>query len=216
MKKYYICLMPLVVIFLTGCGLFGDKQVQTAKVDEIETIIIEHGSTNLFLKSVDQPDLEASYNKRNIAMDKNGDELTLGVESSSFWIGPKLNLNGGFEVTIPTNFKGKVVIKGSSGNVSSEQLTTSDLDIVTKSGDILIAFEDFHSDIHVVTTSGDVELVLNEEQPDIQLSSKTKSGSHIIAIPIPISQVGKEVDAISGNGEFEITIKTTSGDIVVR
>lgn len=216
MKKYYLFLMSLVVIFLTGCGLVGDKQVQTAKVDDIKTIIIEHGSTNLLLKSVDQPELEASYNKKDLTMDKNGGELTLGVESSWFRIGPKLNFNGGLEVTIPTNFKGKVVIKGSSGNVASEQLATSDVEIETKSGDVSIAFEDFHSDVHVATTSGDIELMLNEEQPNVQLTSKTKSGDHIIAIPIPISQDGKEIDAISGDGKFKIELTTASGDIAVR
>lgn len=216
MRKYSIFFIPLLVIFLTGCGLFSEKNVKMAQVDDIKTIFIDHGSANLILKSANQLDVEASYNKRDITLEKSDDQLTLGVKSSWFQIGPKLNMNAGFQVTIPTNFKGKVVIKGSSGNVSSDQLATSDLDIETKSGDISIAFEDFRSDIRIVTTSGDVELVLNEEQPDVQLTSKTRSGSHIIAIPVPISQDEKELEVISGNGEFEIDIKTTSGDISIR
>lgn len=216
MRKYSIFFIPLLVFFLTGCGLFSEKHVEIAQVDDMKTIFIDHGSANLILKSADQLDLEASYNKRDISLDKSDDQLTLGVKSSWFQLGPKLNLNAGFQVTIPTNFKGKVVIKGSSGNVSADELATSDLDIETKSGDISIAFEDFYSDIRIVTTSGNVELVLNEEQPDVQLTSKTKSGRHIIAMPIPISQDGKELEAILGNGEFEIDIKTTSGDISVR
>ena len=214
MKKHYIFFIAVMVILLTGCGLTTEKYSQIARVDDIKTIYIDHGSTNLLLKSADQQNIEASHNKREVALDKSDEQITLGVEKKMLNIGPKLKKNTQFEVIIPDDFKGKVVINGSSGNISSDQLSTSNLDIVTKSGNVSIVFADFHSDVHIVTTSGNVELMLNEEQPDVHLKSKTRSGSNIIAIPI--SQDEKEIEVISGEGSFEIDIKTTSGDITVR
>lgn len=216
MKKHYIFFIAVMVILVTGCGLITEKSLQTARVDDIKTIYIDHGSTNLLLKSADQQKIEASHNKREVTLDKSDEQITLGVEKKMLNIGPKLKKNAQFEVIIPNDFKGKVAINGSSGNISSEQLSTSNLDIETKSGNVSIAFADFHSDVHVVTKSGDVELMLNEEQPDVQLTSKTGSGSNIVALPIPISQDEKKIEVISGEGSFDIDIKTTSGDITVR
>ena len=216
MKKHYIFFIAVMVILLTGCGLTTEKYSQIARVDDIKTIYIDHGSTNLLLKSADQQNIEASHNKREVALDKSDEQITLGVEKKMLNIGPKLKKNTQFEVIIPDDFKGKVVINGSSGNISSDQLSTSNLDIVTKSGNVSIVFADFHSDVHIVTTSGNVELMLNEEQPDVQLTSETGSGSNIIALPIPISQDEKKIEVISGEGSFDIDIKTTSGDITVR
>ena len=219
MKKHYIFFIFFILLLLTGCGSSDEKHLKTAKVDDIKTIFIDHGSANLLLQSANQLNIEASYNKREITLDKSHEQITLGVEKKMFTIGPKLNKNAEFKVTIPNDFKGKVVINGSSGNISSDQLSTSNLEIETKSGNISIVFADFGSDIHVVT-SGNVELGLNEEQPDVQLKSKTRSGSNIIALPILISlnelQDEKEIEVISGNGKFDINIKTGSGDITVR
>lgn len=218
MKKIYIIFLLIVGIFLTGCGASDEQHTQTAKVDDIKTIYIEHGSDNLILESADHPYIEASYNKQGVTLDKSDETITLGINNSKINIGPKLNLSGGFKVIIPNYFKGDVVINGSSGSVSSDQLSTYNLDIKTNSGDISIAFAEFHSNVQVVTTSGEVELVLNEEQPDVELKSRTKSGSNTIIIPISLSEFeeGKKIEGISGEGSNQIDIKTKSGDIIVR
>lgn len=218
MKKLYMFFVTLIVIFLVGCGSSDDKHSQTAKVDDIETIYINHGSTNLHLTSADQENVEASYSKREITMDESDEQITFGVKKSWFNIGFKFNMNAEFTVTIPNDFKGKVVINGGSGNITSKQLSTRSLEIETVSGNISIVFADYHSDVYIATTSGDIGLVLNEEKPDVQLKSKTVSGSNIITIPISLneSQGGKKVEGISGKGSFEIDIKTVSGDITVN
>lgn len=217
-SKHCIFLIIFIGVFLTGCGSSSGNHSETAEVNKIKTIYIDHGSDNLLLKSADQPNLEASYSKRDIILDKSGEQITLDVEKSLFNLGPKLNKNAQFKVTIPDDFKGKVVINGSSGNISSDQLSTSNLDIETESGNISLVFDNFHSDVHVVTSSGNVTLILNEEQPDVQLKSKTVSGNNMISIPISEneSQDKKVVEGISGKGKFKIDINTISGDIIVR
>ncbi|MDX8047233.1 DUF4097 family beta strand repeat-containing protein [Gracilibacillus sp. S3-1-1] len=219
MRKHYIILIPLILfIFMQGCGLSGENHSQTANVDNIKTIVINHDSTNLFLRSADQQNMEASYSKQDITMDEEDEQITLGIKKDLINIGPKLNMNDKFEVTIPDEFEGNLVINGSSGNVSSDQLSTNNLDIETKSGNISISFEDFHSDVHAVTTSGNIDLLLNEEYPDIQLKSKTVSGDEMINIPISAdeSQDEKEIEDTAGKGSSEINVTTISGNITVR
>lgn len=209
-NKQYLFFIIFIIILLTGCGVSGETHSRSVEVTDIKSIYINHGSTDLLLKSDDQQNLEASYNKRGITLDKSDEQITLGVKKRWFNIGFDLNMNEKFVVTIPDDFSGKLVINGSSGDISSDQLSTSNLDIETKSGNISLAFVDFHSDVHVDSTSGNVGLILNKEQPDVQLKSKTVSGSNMIAIP------SLNEEGISGNGNYEINIETISGDISVK
>ncbi|WP_405103949.1 DUF4097 family beta strand repeat-containing protein [Oceanobacillus sp. FSL H7-0719] len=219
MNKQYISIITIIIMFLTGCGSSDERQTQMAEIDDIDTIYIEHGSDNLLLKSADQPNVEASYGERGVTLDKSDGSITLGIKNRMIKIGPKLNLDDAFQVTIPNDYKGDIVISGDSGEVSSDELTISgNLDVKTKSGDISVAFAEIQSDIQVVAASGKVELILNEEQPDVQLKSKTKSGSNTIIIPISLneSEGGKEIEGISGEGTYVIDIETTSGDVTVK
>lgn len=218
MKKYIFLISLILIIFMQGCGNSDGENSQSAKVDDIKTIVIDHGSTNLLLKSADQQDLKATYSNQNITMDKNDEQITLGIKKNLFHIGPKLNMNDKFEVIIPDNFAGKLVINGSSGDVSSDQLSTNNLDIETKSGNISISFKDFHSDVHAVTTSGNIDLLLNEESPDVQLKSETVSGDEMINIPISSdeSHDEKEIAGTASTGSYEIDVETISGNITVR
>jgi len=218
MRKNYIFLIIIIIFLMAACGTGEEKHSQSAKVDDIETIYINHGSTNLHLKSAEQENVEASYGKRKIIMDEGNEQITFGVKKKWINIGFNFKMNAKFEVTIPNDFKGEVIVNGGSGNVTSKQLSTRNLDIETVSGNISIVFADYHSDVYVATTSGDIGLILNQEKPDVKLKSKTVSGSNIITIPISLnkSQGGKKVEGISGEGSFEIGIKTISGDITIN
>lgn len=219
MKKQYIFFITFIVIVLTGCGSSDEQQSQTADLEGIKTIYIDHGSDNLNLESAAQPNVEASYDKRGVTLDKSDDSITLGIKKRMINIGPKLNMDNQFQVTIPDDFKGKVVLNGSSGDVSADELSIiSILEVKNNSGNISIAFAELGSNVQVVTTSGEVELVLNEEQPDVQLKAKTKSGSNTIIIPISLNESDgkRELEGISGEGRYKIDIQTTSGNITVR
>src|SRR5690625_2841275 len=218
MRKNYIFLIIIIIFLMAACGTGEEKHSQSAKVDDIETIYINHGSNNLHLKSAEQENVEAFYGKRKIIMDEGNEQITFGVKKKWINIGFNFKMNAKFEVTIPNDFKGEVIVKGGSGNVTSKQLSTRNLDIETVSGNISIVFADYHSDVYVATTSGDIGLILNQEKPDVKLKSKTVSGSNIITIPISLnkSQGGKKVEGISGEGSFEIGIKTISGDITIN
>ena len=205
-------------MFLTGCGASDEEQTQTVQIDDVDIIYIEQGSDNLLLKSAEQSNAEASYGK-GVTLNREDGSITFGIKERMIKIGPKLNMDDVFQVTVPNDFKGDVVITGSSGDVSSDELSiNSNLDVKTKSGDISIALAALQSNVQIVAASGDVELALNEEQPDVQLKSKTKSGNNTIIIPVSLNESddGKSIEGTSGKGSYFIDIETTSGNVTVR
>lgn len=66
-KKMCICLV-LSVLLLAGCATGGGNKKETADLNKIEAIYIDHGSTNVHINSVNQSQLEASHSK--LIMDK--------------------------------------------------------------------------------------------------------------------------------------------------
>jgi hypothetical protein len=215
-KKIYIFLFLSVWIF-SGCTAGGGSKMETADLKHIDTIYIDHGSTNVHIKSVDQSKLEASHPKPIIDMKQNKKEISINIKKSKFHIGPKMNFNKKLHVDIPKEYKGNIIINGASGNITAEGLETEHIEAVTKSGDIYLEFGHFHSDVHAKTASGNVELLLNEKKPDMKVTTKTASGRQMVAIPLSISrQDEKEMEGTSGNGKYKVKIETSSGNISVQ
>lgn len=216
MKKIYIFLILSVWIF-SGCTSSGGSKVKTADLKNIDTIYINHGSTNVHIKSVDQSKLEASHQKPIIDMKQDKKEISINIKKSKFHIGPKINFNKKLHVDIPKDYKGKIFINGASGDITTEGIETEHIEAMTKSGDIYLEFGNFHSDVHAKTASGNVELLLNEKKPNIHLTTKTASGRQMVAIPLSISrQDEKEIEGTSGDGMYKVGIETTSGNITIK
>ncbi|MBM7715948.1 DUF4097 and DUF4098 domain-containing protein YvlB [Bacillus thermophilus] len=214
-KKMCICLV-LSVLLLAGCATGGGNKKETADLNKIEAIYIDHGSTNVHINSVNQSQLEASHSK--LIMDKRKKEISIKLEKSFFNIGPKMNFNKNLHVNIPKDYKGKIFINGGSGNITSEELETEHIEATTKSGNISLEFADFHSDVFAQTASGNVNLLLHEkEEPDIQLTTKTASGQQIISVPLFIKHGDKKrIEGKGGKGLYQVDIETASGNITVQ
>ena len=215
MKKRF-ALIILIIIVLYGCAT-GSDDVQRANMDDVHSLYIEQGSHDLIIESVERPDVEAIYG-RGVTLEKSEGKVTIGVQKSLLTFGPKLNLGDSFKVTIPNDYNGKVVIEGNSGDISSEHVSIADLEIMTKSGDVQLTFSEFRSNVHIVSGSGNVEIVIQEEEPNVTLSTKTRSGNSSIFLPVSLNENedGKEVSGVSGQGEYQLMIDTKSGDIRVR
>ena len=216
MKKYLITIF-LSMILLTGCNFNQEEVVHSIDLDGIDTIYIDHGSENVHLISVEQSNLEVLHSNKNIDVSEKANEVSISMEKRIFNIGPKINLNNQLIVKISKDFTGKVIINGTSGNVTSEDLETTNIEVNEKSGNITLDFKDFHSDVNITTSSGNVVVSLNTIQPDIELQTKTASGLQTITVPIDIEkQNDKSIEGKANEGIYFIGIKTASGNISIR
>lgn len=216
MKKYLITIF-LSMILLTGCNFNQEEVVHSIDLDGIDTIYIDHGSENVHLISVEQSNLEVLHSNKNIDVSEKANEVSISMEKRIFNIGPKINLNNQLIVKISKDFTGKVIINGTSGNVTSEDLETTNIEVNEKSGNVTLDFKDFHSDVNITTSSGNVVVSLNTIQPDIELQTKTASGLQTITVPIDIEkQNDKSIEGKANEGNYFIGIKTASGNISIR
>lgn len=216
MKKYLITIF-LSMILLTGCNFNQEEVVHSIDLDGIDTIYIDHGSENVHLISVEQSNLEVLHSNKNIDVSEKANEVSISMEKRIFNIGPKINLNNQLIVKISKDFTGKVIINGTSGNVTSEDLETTNIEVNEKSGNVTLDFKDFHSDVNITTSSGNVVVSLNTIQPDIELQTKTASGLQTITVPIDIEkQNDKSIEGKANEGTYFIGIKTASGNISIR
>lgn len=216
MKKYLITIF-LSMILLTGCNFNQEEVVHSIDLDGIDTIYIDHGSENVHLISVEQSNLEVLHSNKNIDVSEKANEVSISMEKRIFNIGPQINLNTQLLVKISKDFTGKVIINGTSGNVTSEDLETTNIEVNEKSGNITLDFKDFHSDVNITTSSGNVVVSLNTIQPDIVLQTKTASGLQTINVPIDIEkQNDKSIEGKANEGTYFIGIKTASGNISIR
>lgn len=216
MKKYLITIF-LSMILLTGCNFNQEEVVHSIDLDGIDTIYIDHGSENVHLISVEQSNLEVLHSNKNIDVSEKANEVSISMEKRIFNIGPQINLNTQLLVKISKDFTGKVIINGTSGNVTSEDLETTNIEVNEKSGNITLDFKDFHSDVNITTLSGNVVVSLNTIQPDIVLQTKTASGLQTITVPIDIEkQNDKSIEGKANEGTYFIGIKTASGNISIR
>lgn len=216
MKKYLITIF-LSMILLTGCNFNQEEVVHSIDLDGIDTIYIDHGSENVHLISVEQSNLEVLHSNKNIDVSEKANEVSISMEKRIFNIGPQINLNTQLLVKISKDFTGKVIINGTSGNVTSEDLETTNIEVNEKSGNVTLDFKDFHSDVNITTLSGNVVVSLNTIQPDIVLQTKTASGLQTITVPIDIEkQNDKSIEGKANEGTYFIGIKTASGNISIR
>ncbi|KIO63524.1 hypothetical protein B4064_1211 [Caldibacillus thermoamylovorans] len=216
MKKYLITIF-LSMILLTGCNFNQEEVVHSIDLDGIDTIYIDHGSENVHLISIEQSNLEVLHSNKNIDVSEKANEVSISMEERIFNIGPQINLNTQLLVKISKDFTGKVIINGTSGNVTSEDLETTNIEVNEKSGNITLDFKDFHSDVNITTSSGNVVVSLNTIQPDIELQTKTASGLQTITVPIDIEkQNDKSIEGKANEGTYFIGIKTASGNISIR
>ena len=110
-------------------------------------------------------------------------------------------------------YKGDININNVSGDVVLEGGRQNDnIEVVTVSGDIYVEQED-SSNMNIRTTSGDIEINLSEDA-QFYLKATTVSGDIETRFPIKvISSSRRDLEGMVGNGEKEINVGTTSGDI---
>jgi len=122
MKKYCMVMSAiLTVMFLSACVEGKESEdIQMASLKDIDSIHIDNGSINVDVVSADIDELEASLllqdNGPGIVMDKGKQKLTIRVKNDISRLF-KVDRMPQLEVRIPSEFKGEIIVDGSSGNV---------------------------------------------------------------------------------------------------
>lgn len=211
----------LVLIMLAGCSSREEEVVVNKEtVENIEEIMINFASTDVVFSPSETNEIEA-----NLTVNDNGPGAI--VEKSSKQISIKLDTDitrlfnlskkPTLEVKVPKQFKGKLILDGSSGNVIGKELIQNNIEIRSSSGNVKLHFIGLNNDVKITTTSGNVSVDFDEEQPNLQLDINTNSGRQSIDLALnSSSKTKKGLQGISGNGDHKLQIVTKSGNIALN
>ncbi|MGE8035950.1 DUF4097 family beta strand repeat-containing protein [Lysinibacillus sp. NPDC093692] len=211
----------LVLIMLAGCSSREEEVVVNKEsVENIEEILINFASTDVVFSPSETNEIEA-----NLTVNDDGPGAI--VEKSSKQISIKLDTDitrlfnlskkPTLEVKVPMQFKGKLILDGSSGNIIGKELIQNDIEIRSSSGNVKLHFIELNNDVKITTTSGKVSVDFDEEQPNLQLDIKTNSGRQSIDLTLNgNSKTKKELQGISGSGDHKMQIVTKSGNIDLK
>ncbi|MCJ7727621.1 MAG: DUF4097 domain-containing protein [Actinobacteria bacterium] len=184
---------------LMGISVWRTKLDVYIPQDSIETLKMDTVSSDASISDLKLNEI----NFKTVSGDFKGEslftsELKLGLISGD------INLK---------DYTGNIDVNTISGDVVLEDGSQNDnIEVVTVSGDIYIGQED-SSNMNISSTSGDIEINLSEDT-QFYLKAKAISGHIETRFPIKIISSGRrDLEGMVGNGEKEINIGTTSGDI---
>ncbi|MEF7439559.1 DUF4097 family beta strand repeat-containing protein [Paenibacillus lautus] len=74
-----------------------------------------------------------------------------------------------------------------------------------------------NNDVDVSATSGNVNIQLDEETPDATWMLQSGSGRRSVAVPLQDrNESNRKTEGRTGDGEFEVKLKTSSGNISIK
>ena len=251
-KAIKITILSLLILILVGVmvsfisGGFKFKDMKGKLVYDESYALSEVNNINLDLRSHDVEILESedenvkvqiySKNKDSITLKKDSENnIVVNQKRENICVGLCFVSNMKVIVYLPEEYKGKINIKATSGDIKSTienelayniKVTSGDVEIdnakslvgKTTSGDVQIGKLTSH--IKYQTTSGDFEI----EKFTVKKDSSIKATSGDVKIET-LENAYVDADATSGDikvknndrhAEFELKINTTSGDIDVN
>ena len=149
MKRYTAAaiLWIITLFLLSACNSTDEAgDLQRVMLEEVELLEIDHGSTTLYVETADVEALEVSLLRNTksagAVVDKKGERVRIHLDND---ITRMLNIGKmpQLSVKIPANYEGKVLIDGSSGNVTGTGLQNHSFHVKGKSGEYLTCFPSF-------------------------------------------------------------------------
>lgn len=218
MIKQSILSFFLLLIVLTGCSA-GEEDIVVNKesIEDVEEIVINFASTDVDFLPSETGELETYLtvydNGPGVIIDKSSKRLSIDLDNDITRL-YNLRKKPTLKVRIPDQFRGTIILDGSSGNVSGKDLVQNDVNVKSSSGNVKLHFTEFNSDVELLTTSGNASVIFDEEQPNLDLEVNTNSGRQSINLSLDEnSQTKKGLQGTSGNGENKMKIETKSGNI---
>ncbi|MCM3758681.1 DUF4097 domain-containing protein [Sporosarcina aquimarina] len=219
MIKRIIISLFLLIIMLAGCSRGEDEEVIVNKesLEDIEEIMINFSSTDVLISPSETNEIEANLTVYDdgpgAILEKSTKQLTIEMDNDItrlFNLSKKPTL----EVKVPKQFKQKIILDGSSGNITGKELMNNDIEIASSSGNVKLHFIELNNDVKITTTSGKVSVDFDEEKPNLELDITTNSGRQSIDLTLyDNSKTKKNLHGISGNGDHKMKIATNSGNI---
>lgn len=109
----------------------------------------------------------------------------------------------------------KIKSKASSGDIEIKS-STGNLELSSSSGDMVINSTKDTGDMNLATSSGDILFNFHNEA-SYTINAMTGSGDYIYDIPINIlKNLGKGFEGVLENGDRDINIVTSSGDVIFQ
>lgn len=222
MKKYRLIGIILFYLFILGaCAKEGgEEDFKSRNLENIKVIEIDYGSTAITLESIETDSLEVILRLKGdgpgIQLEEKEERLMVSVGSDIIRL-LKLNKMPKLHVKIPSKYEGDIIMKGSSGKVSGENLSlsASRLEVNGSSGGVNLDFQEYHSDLFIHATSGNVDIKVIKANLDVAWFVQSNSGNKIMnGIFVDKEQEGKrETRGVIGTGKYLLEVKTSSGNI---
>jgi len=206
------------LIMLAGCSTREEEVVVNKEsIEDIEEIMIDFASTDVVFSTSETNEIEANLTVNDdgpgAIVEKSSKQLSIKLDTDIIRLF-NLSKKPTLEVKVPKQFKGKIILDGSSGNVTGKKLIQNDIEIRSSSGNVKLHFIELNNDVKITTTSGKVSVDFDEEQPNLQLDINTNSGRQSIDLALNGNSKSKKgLQGISGNGDHEVQIVTKSGNI---
>jgi len=216
--KQIIIRLFLLLIILAGCSTKDEEVVVNKEsIEDIEEILINFASTDVEFSPSETDEIEANLTVNDdgpgAIVEKSSKQLLIKLDTDItrlFNLSKKPTL----EVKVPKQFKRKIILDGSSGNVTGKELIQNDIEIRSSSGHVKLHFIKLNNDVKITTTSGKVSLNFDEKQPNLELDIHTNSGRQSIDLALNgNSKTKKGFQGFSGNGNHKVQIVTKSGNI---
>jgi lia operon protein LiaG len=105
-----------------------------------------------------------------------------------------------------------------SGKIDTEYLSSKNALFETSSGDIVFNGEQLKSDMEFTTSSGDVAINFSQTPESVKVDFKGSSGEPNINVDGLLFEDKSENSAVGvkGNGEYEVKVRTSSGDLTLE
>lgn len=210
----------IVVLFLNACtNDTQNEEIHIASTENVDTVYVDYRSTNVTIKSTNETDITTRLllydNGPGVDMMQQDGRITFRVKSHIvrlFKIGRQPQL----EIDIPTSYEGELILDGSSGNIVGENLQTGDLQVSGSSGDVQLDIVKLQNNIAVTLTSGNINMSLHDQKPNTSIHLNSNSGRRSINFLLDNHEVNKKTTkGILGNGEHDIILETSSGNIML-
>jgi lia operon protein LiaG len=172
---------------------------------EYESMILTSSSGDIRIKDVKAVEMETEISS--------GDIIVEGVTVASAY---KLETSSG-DIRVKDTKADTFDLHASSGDIILENLE-GNINVETSSGDIEIENKAVNGNILAEASSGDVSITNQETPKSLSIDFKGSSGDGTVNLE-GVSYEEKSEDTIIGkigNGEYELKVRTTSGDFQLK
>ncbi|MCR6596129.1 DUF4097 domain-containing protein [Bacillus halotolerans] len=209
-------------VLAEGLSFINGTEADSASASphEIESVIIESDHKNVKIIAEERNDISATISgdsgKLFVAEKRRKLELTAKEKEFQF-------LNGfhrsSLVVRIPYTYKGGLVVRTSSGDVSvagNKHLALSELNAASASGNMAVTGIRLQ-ELKMKGSSGDVYLEL-PENGSFKVNAASESGSVSSAYPFADTahKDHHQITGSHGSGQHLVDIKTDSGDVAIQ